>query len=178
MIRKAIIMSLTVGAVGIAVLWITSSVGDGITLTAESPQRGMVIEFRRGLLGVTLFNVQFSSDSSSPYAKSMLRLRIAMSRLDEKIQRMHDDRSFPSEHFDCHWATDESGLFDTQTIYAVCPSWVVLVVLAAYPAIAFIRGPVRRWRRRGKGLCVRCAYDLTGNVSGVCPECGTEIKKP
>ena len=41
---------------------------------------------------------------------------------------------------------------------------------------------VRRWRvrspeevrsdRRRKGLCLSCGYDLTGNVSGVCPECG------
>ena len=26
--------------------------------------------------------------------------------------------------------------------------------------------------RKAKGLCVGCGYDLTGNVSGVCPECG------
>jgi hypothetical protein len=26
-----------------------------------------------------------------------------------------------------------------------------------------------------KGLCVKCGYDLTGNVSGVCPECGEKI---
>jgi hypothetical protein len=25
--------------------------------------------------------------------------------------------------------------------------------------------------------CTRCAYDLTANVSGVCPECGTPVKK-
>jgi hypothetical protein len=30
----------------------------------------------------------------------------------------------------------------------------------------------RRWRR-SRGLCPICAYDLTGNVSGTCPECGT-----
>ena len=24
-------------------------------------------------------------------------------------------------------------------------------------------------------LCRTCAYDLTGNVSGVCPECGAHI---
>lgn len=40
-----------------------------------------------------------------------------------------------------------------------------------YPSIPFVR---RRWRRR-RGQCVRCAYDLTGNTSGVCPECGTPI---
>ena len=26
--------------------------------------------------------------------------------------------------------------------------------------------------------CANCGYNLTGNVSGVCPECGTEIPKP
>jgi predicted amidophosphoribosyltransferase len=25
------------------------------------------------------------------------------------------------------------------------------------------------------GVCVTCGYDLTGNVSGTCPECGTRI---
>ncbi len=29
--------------------------------------------------------------------------------------------------------------------------------------------------RRELGLCIHCAYDLTGNTSGVCPECGTPI---
>lgn len=43
----------------------------------------------------------------------------------------------------------------------------------------------RRWRRRilerrradrlSRGLCPRCGYNLTGNVSGVCPECGERI---
>ena len=51
------------------------------------------------------------------------------------------------------------------------------VAFAAYPFAAFIRGPVLRpWRRRRKGLCLNCGYDLRGNVSGVCPECGREAK--
>ena len=25
-------------------------------------------------------------------------------------------------------------------------------------------------------VCVTCGYDLTGNMSGVCPECGTRVK--
>ncbi len=28
------------------------------------------------------------------------------------------------------------------------------------------------------GHCQRCGYDLTGNVSGICPECGTPIPEP
>ena len=31
-------------------------------------------------------------------------------------------------------------------------------------------------RRLLDNLCRECGYDLTGNVSGVCPECGTTIR--
>jgi len=34
---------------------------------------------------------------------------------------------------------------------------------------------MRRLERMRNGLCVDCGYDLRGNVSGVCPECGTPI---
>jgi len=51
-----------------------------------------------------------------------------------------------------------------------------LVILAAvWPVIALVRGPCRRYRRRRRGLCLKCSYDLTGNTSGVCPECGQRI---
>ena len=33
----------------------------------------------------------------------------------------------------------------------------------------------RRKRARRTGLCPRCRYNLTGNVSGTCPECGTQV---
>jgi hypothetical protein len=55
------------------------------------------------------------------------------------------------------------------------PLHVWFILFATYPTIAFVRGPLRRWRRRRKGLCTACAYDLTGNESGVCPECGDGI---
>ena len=28
------------------------------------------------------------------------------------------------------------------------------------------------------GCCRSCGYDLTGNTSGVCPECGREVTTP
>jgi predicted RNA-binding Zn-ribbon protein involved in translation (DUF1610 family) len=37
----------------------------------------------------------------------------------------------------------------------------------------------RRWRfrREEAPLCRHCGYNLTGNVSGICPECGATIEE-
>ena len=35
--------------------------------------------------------------------------------------------------------------------------------------------PVEKYPRP-KGLCKTCGYNLTGNVSGVCPECGKRVR--
>ena len=61
------------------------------------------------------------------------------------------------------------------TLVAV-PLWMSLVITTPYPTTAFIRGPLRRWRRRKRGECANCGYNLTGNVTGVCSECGTKIE--
>ena len=50
------------------------------------------------------------------------------------------------------------------------PLWAVLVVLAIPTAFLWWRD-----RRPPKDHCQNCGYDLTGNVSGVCPECGNPI---
>lgn len=65
----------------------------------------------------------------------------------------------------------------TASAWIGAPFWFPAPFFAAYPLWAFVRGPWRRRRRRAKGLCIRCGYDLTGNVAGVCSECGTEIQK-
>jgi len=53
--------------------------------------------------------------------------------------------------------------------------WCALGVL---PACSLIVIEYRRWisrRFRPLGFCVKCRYDLTGNTSGACPECGTAV---
>jgi hypothetical protein len=50
------------------------------------------------------------------------------------------------------------------------PLGLLAALTAALPAARF-----SWWLRRieiGAGLCTNCGHDLTGNVSGVCPECG------
>lgn len=62
---------------------------------------------------------------------------------------------------------------------------LVLLMLGAMPAV-----PLRRkcpdcgalfassWRQRPRqGICGICEYNLTGNVSGICPECGWKIPR-
>jgi len=51
----------------------------------------------------------------------------------------------------------------------------ITLICAAYPTVTFIRGPVRRRYRRRRGLCSQCGYDLRGNTTGVCPECGLSL---
>lgn len=53
------------------------------------------------------------------------------------------------------------------------PLWLPSIAFTPIPVLAFIRGPLRRRRRRKKGFCVKCGYNLRGNVSGICPECGS-----
>src|SRR5207249_9172825 len=48
-------------------------------------------------------------------------------------------------------------------------TWAPLVLLVMVMAIL----PPRRDRLSGHPRCRACRYDLTGNESGVCPECGT-----
>ena len=53
-----------------------------------------------------------------------------------------------------------------------------VALLIAYPVWAIVGDRlIRRLRRRRVkgGLCAVCGYDLTGNVTGVCSECGTPV---
>ena len=54
----------------------------------------------------------------------------------------------------------------------VALSGAVAGLIAAGDWVAVERPRERLRRRRRLGLCGRCGYDLHGNVSRVCPECG------
>ena len=54
----------------------------------------------------------------------------------------------------------------------VVPLWMPLFVAAI--ATAFLW---RRDRRPPPGHCQNCGYDLTGNITGLCPECGIAQSK-
>jgi hypothetical protein len=52
----------------------------------------------------------------------------------------------------------------------IIPCWIPVLFLVLPTVILFYRD-----RRPSKGQCQACGYDLTGNESGTCPECGTSV---
>lgn len=54
-----------------------------------------------------------------------------------------------------------------QSTWLTIPLWIPLVLTASPAAYLFYRD-----RRIPPHCCQSCGYDLTGNTSGVCPECG------
>lgn len=55
------------------------------------------------------------------------------------------------------------------------PLWILLALFTTPPALVLWRARLRRLRIEA-GRCPRCGYDLAGNVTGVCPECGERIE--
>ena len=53
----------------------------------------------------------------------------------------------------------------------IVPLWLPLACMTVLTFVLFIHNRARRI----EGLCRKCGYDLTGNESGVCPECGTPV---
>ncbi len=55
------------------------------------------------------------------------------------------------------------------------PLWIPTVLFAG--TFVYVYRPYRRYKHRKRhGLCLSCGYNLTGNESGTCPECGTGVE--
>jgi len=66
------------------------------------------------------------------------------------------------------WFTGERS--DYPLTMVMVRYWLLAAVLGLWPLTTLVRLRIRR--RRRAGTCRGCGYNLTGNVSGVCPECG------
>ena len=154
MIRKAVIILLTLAAVATVVLWIR----DGLTRTPETLWRPTLSDDAATFVVVSDGSIDFVLATCSVYL-SQYESRYEVAGFTLQIYE-------PGEPV-CSSFNLQVGV----------PIWFLFVLFAAYPTIAFIRGPVWRYWRCRKGLCVKCGYNLTGNVSGVCPECGSRTTK-
>ena len=84
---------------------------------------------------------------------------------------------FSSSRYD---NTSGNAAVDKVTVhdrYYSVPHWFVTLILLGFPTV-YARSLLARYvcqRRVAGGRCRKCGYDLTGNTSGACPECGTSL---
>jgi hypothetical protein len=62
-------------------------------------------------------------------------------------------------------------------MYDDCAVAILMLAFCYIAALVGVRQAIRGERGiyQEQGRCLSCGYDLTGNVSGVCPECGHTI---
>lgn len=60
-----------------------------------------------------------------------------------------------------------------ETAFVLIRAWVIAALLMIYPTCFMLWG---RRRKAMMGECKGCNYDLTGNQSGICPECGEAVE--
>ena len=106
--------------------------------------------------------------SSPVFLGSFLALPFAMDWLFRQIYA-----------FDAGWARDALGMSESMFFGLLMLVWLV----SAY-AIGRLAYMLLRWKRivvkavtdSGSAACPACFYDMIGNTSGICPECGTPCK--
>ena len=151
MIRKAIMVGLTLAAGGVFVTGLLSLGGKGSSWTAHPADRLSVWgSMLNGRLEVGYFAIVDSAEPPVDWS----------------------GKWFGYARSEAYNARPD--LWQVHFVYG--PFWAPAALLALYPASAFARGRLRRYHRRRRGLCPRCGGDPTGSVSGRCPDCGTKVQ--
>lgn len=174
MIRRIVVISCLVVSIGILVLWCVSFVKTFAWHSSPIQRIHVALRLADGHLELWCVRKHWGALPDDLH-KDLLHVNIEHGLLFHKdIPRKQFESPF-------NWRVGRLALLTQMVpgfadILAVgVPLWVPFGLFSAYPCVAFIRGPYRRYRRRKKGLCLKCGYNLTCNVSGVCPECGERI---
>jgi hypothetical protein len=173
MLHKTIAMFFVLMVLATVVLWLLGAAENGVVLSLESKLRAVVITFSARQADVAVFSAAGDGTSlflsrldiweqTSVHKRYAQELRDDPGRYDGLLQRMYRNGFF----------IERGGRFPSSAFAAGCPPWFLVLLFGLYPALAFTLRSVRLRRRRRRNQCIHCGYNLTGNVSGICPECG------
>jgi len=91
---------------------------------------------------------------------------LGLSIIRKRGFHVSSSKAYPGCGFSIPQTRDLAGIRVVDT-----PLWIGVVLFLSPPAVLALHG-----HTRGKvGRCIRCGYNLKGNTSGICPECGTPI---
>lgn len=99
------------------------------------------------------------------------------------VRNLHRWHGFGYEHWvsssNSRWVWNGTQALDGtyRALMIGSPFWALLLLCVGYSTIYFLRGPLRRRKRRHRGQCLECGYDLRGSA-GKCPECGADVFGP
>ena len=101
------------------------------------------------------------------------------------IRAQRTKRAIAWSHFGITYASRErevvkfptlENYFTSDGAWSVgIPLTYLFILFAILPGVWAIR--FYRTRRTPEGHCISCGYNLAGNTSGVCPECGTAVAR-
>ncbi len=173
--------------VGTLLLWARSYWrSDRVLLRYESSTRPgraeplVALSAWRGVLGLTDERIPADDQGYDPVQHTVVVTKgiwtfHSLEYSNASVNRLATDRVFPMG-FEWRWLNSRSDQVRWPVLSVCAPMWAfsLLFLLGLAPELWSY------WRRRAlrrAGHCQQCGYDLTGNVSGRCPECGTEASQ-
>ena len=177
MIRKTIIAVLTLGAVGVVVLWIARYFG-GVNLETRFSMAWLeTLVILCGLPAAVLLSIPILRVVSP---SRILRRALPTLSPQSLLTVLRLGIALCAGSIVC-----ALGMLYWVLPGNTCPFGFVGALIVVYGPIAaaglgltlliaFVN--VRRQWRWKQHLCIKCGYNLVGNVSGMCPECGTTIE--
>jgi len=116
--------------------------------------------------------IQWASMESEPYLSDAWWARNELVHADRKAGCY--TIFYPYRSFDMETRTVSLGGRTLGGISISFPHWFPMALCTISPTVGVAKA-YRRYRRRRRGRCTECDYNLKGNISGICPECGTAI---
>jgi hypothetical protein len=160
---------------GVSVLWARSATLSAVIVGRSSAGHMRAIAVHRGGVVVFVSEIPLQSDRARYLNAAMPH----PNDLDAVMESVFDQPSIVRSRWGFILAKGTFTTIDGSFGYHAVriPNWPIVLV-AVLMMLLLTRGPLRRYRWKRQGKCMRCGYDLRGNPSDRCPECGAAVTSP